>query len=563
MSIVSLIQKKWSSLSKAKKIATAVGVGVILVVALRGGQAPTQEEQERAVPSVSLLSIAEATTDTSRVKGNGEVESLAQVELRSEVSARVVSVPVKIGQDVVAGQLLAAFDASDLIARLEQAQADLASAEAGVESSRAGLAAQESQLLDIRNGGRPEEVAIQEAAVEAAANSLADAQLAAKTLLETIIPSVEATLYIDIDPLFINPNSSAPELVFGTVISNKRTTVEGRRQQIPAKLSTWNAGVDALDPTNNDAVVAELNASEEILVFLQEFLEALTEAIVDNNTLSLSVESTYTATVAGARNTIAGHIASVRAQKQSIVAKQIAVKQANEQLLLVRQGATGEQVASQEAVVNQAMSSLTIQEAAVARARGVVRGINAELAKRSIRTPISGTVAVLPVRVGELVSPGAVAASIVNTTGLQVKAFVDSSAATSFTVGAPVVVGKDIAGVVSTISPSIDPVTRKVEVGVAIEDQNAPLIVGQFVDISIQKAEDASNAVLLPLRAINVSTDGSTVYTVGDDNTVVAVSVTLGRVVGESVEVLSGLTDVTSVISSVRGLNEGDEVAIR
>lgn len=549
---------------KPSKGMLAVGA-LIIFVAIVGSRQLNKEEavpEEVTLPSVTLIDLSTYQEDSSRVEAQGEVESSAQVDLQAEVSARITSMPVTLGQEVFVGQVIATFDSSELFARLQQAQADLAAAEAGLASAEAALDAQEAQLLDLQKGGRPEQVIIAESQLRTAEDALNELYIGTQNALEAIVASVENVVYTQVDTLFDSPRSSNPTINFSTTRTTNRIQAQFDRAQLSNDFPEWSEGIAAIDSTSPESVMNALADAEEKLSFIQGFLQSLTLTIGDEVGLSDSQEDAFVSAVAGARATVSGHISTVRSRTQSIDAQESAVTQAREQLELTIQGATREQVSAQEALVEQSSIGITSQQANIARAQGVIAGIQAELAKRAVRSPITGTVATLPFRVGELVSPGALVASVVNVNGLQVKAFVDSSDASTFSVGSPALVRGDIEGVVATISPSIDPTTRKVEVGVAISSEDAKLVVGEFVEVTITKDGIEGSATLLPLRAVDVSTVGSFIFLV-EDNKIVARPVVLGRVVGESVEILSGLDNVTQIVSSVRGLNEGDEVNIR
>lgn len=549
-------------LQKKVTLAVIVGIGVVGIIAVRSGGADDVAPREERLPVVSLLDISSYTQDTAVVQGTGQVEAAAQVELRSEVSARITSIPVTIGQDVFAGQILARFDSTELVAQLRQVEADLSSAQAGVSAARSAVTAQESTLDDLRAGGRPEEVAIRQSQLNSALAAEAKSYDDATNLFETIIPSVENEIFTDIDPLFINPETGNPSLSFGTIQITNKQLVVAQRAELNTLLPQWRSAALAVVPSDRDGVVGVLESSEEKLLFLQDFLTTLTATIKQQTTLSDTTENQYIATVAGVRSVIAGHLSSVRAQQNAIEDAARTVEQARDQLALTQQGATAQQVATQIAAVEQSRANLEAQEAAVERIRGSLDGIRAQLAKRVITSPISGTVGQLPIRVGELISPSGLVASVVNTTGLQIKAFVDSSVASFVAVGATSTIDATIAGAVTAVSPSIDPQTRKVEVTIAVTAEDPALLVGEFVDVEIEKNIASTAAVRLPLRSISITTAGASVYTV-EDATVVGHEVTLGSVVGETVEVLSGLEGLTVIVDQVRGISSGDRVTIR
>ena len=233
---------------------------------------------------------------------------------------------------------------------------------------------------------------------------------------------------------------------------------------------------------------------------------------------------------------------------------------------LVKAGAAPEHITAQEASLRQAEASYRAQLAQLRSAQASVGSAADQVQKTIITAPISGKISTLPVRVGELASPGAVVTSIVNTNALKVTAYIDSSQLSYIRQGAAVTIGNNATGTVTFISPAIDPLTRKVEVAISVAEQqtNAPLVVGQYVDVAIDAAEADRTMLqaILPLQAVEVTPEGTAVFII-EDNMVKAVPVELGRVRGKSVEVIAGLEDAHNVISSVRGLEVGETVTAK
>lgn len=555
-------RKKSVRFGKKGIIIAGLIMAFVAIVAVRSMNRVEVVQEEEVVPAVSLIDLSTYEENTSQIKAQGEVESSAQVDLQAEVSARITSMPVVLGQQVFSGQIIATFDSGELVARLQQAEADLAAAQAGLNSAKAAYNAQVAQLRDLQEGGRPEQVAIAEEQLDTAEDALEKLYTGTQNALEGIVASVEDLIYNQVDELFDDPNSMDPLLDFSTSRQSNKIIAQSNRADLNTLLPEWSDKIRATDASSALSVERTLQLSEENLLFIQSFLQSLSAALSEEVSLSDAEENAFRSIVTGGRNTISTHLNTVRTREQSIDSQVSAVSQASDQLELTRQGASKNQIQAQEAIVEQSLINVSSQEANIKRAQGAINGIQSDLSKRAIRSPISGTIATLPFRVGELVSPGSLVATVVNVDGLQVKAFIDGSAASSVSVGAPVQINSEINGVISTISPSIDPTTRKVEVGVIVTDEDTKLVVGQFVDIAIQKDNAEEGVTLLPLRAIDVSTEGSFVYTVEND-LLVRHQVSLGRVVGESVEVYEGLETLNAVVSSIRGLNEGDRVTIR
>jgi RND family efflux transporter MFP subunit len=106
----------------------------------------------------------------------------AEVDVGSRISGRVVSLPVKVGDRVRRGHLLAELDASDLEASLDQAQADLALARPRVALAESTLdrrrrLAQNGLIApeDLEVAAR--DLAVEQAQLEASAARLRSAEI--------------------------------------------------------------------------------------------------------------------------------------------------------------------------------------------------------------------------------------------------------------------------------------------------------------------------------------------------------------------------------------------------
>jgi HlyD family secretion protein len=131
--------------------------------------------------------IGRAPDDRIMVSGNIE---LTEVNIAFKTAGRLIERTVDEGDPVKKGQAVARLDRDQLVAQRERQAAELASAEeqlaqaetsleweranlAGdVEQRKADLASNESRLLELKNGSRPQEIQESRAAVEAAQSEL-------------------------------------------------------------------------------------------------------------------------------------------------------------------------------------------------------------------------------------------------------------------------------------------------------------------------------------------------------------------------------------------------------
>lgn len=582
-----LKRKTFFQKHKRRIIVAGIIVVLLIIVAARNGGGAEQGNTDAQLPAVSLLNIQEYAGERAVVNATGEVEALDQVELKSEVLGRVVSVPVELGQEIFAGQTIASFDAASLAAQRAQAVSDYDNALAVKDRLAAQLVATEAShqkvLVSTQNAVDAAESALQTAENNLQLNDSSATSLVLNDAYEDAVAQIQsiqvslvsalstADSIVGVDNVFAN---DAYEAGLSILEPGALTNAEFLYRRASEEKDQSGELVDAITGAEDHAAIdAALVQLEETLLLFTDLYGTLTEVLASSrptDDLTQTTLDTLNATVNTQRTSIATSYSTVLNQQQSIESAGTSLtgfEIAYDQALLNFQTAQANAQADIEASlaqVAQAEAAVASQDAVIARANATIASVNAALSKTVIRSPISGTVAVLPVRVGELVTAGQLVGSVVNTTGLQITAFVDSDQISQIAVGAGVMIDDREAGVVTNIAPSIDPATRKVEVVIALVDAEAStLVVGTFVDVSIEQEKAEQGPILLPLGAINVTNDGAYVFVLGERDVVEQRAVELDRIVGTDVEVISGLESLTDILSSVRGVAAGDAVRVR
>lgn len=192
----------------------------------------------------------------------------------------------------------------------------------------------------------------------------------------------------------------------------------------------------------------------------------------------------------------------------------------------------------------------------------------ANLEKTIVRAPISGTINSLSLKVGDYLSAGSVAVVIANNGALEVTAYVTDIDSREIAAGSAATIETQagtVKGAVTRVAPAIDPATKKVEVRIGITEGNSNLVNGQSVTVSIERAHKATTAlktITLPLSALKVGADSISVFTVDEDNKLIAHAVTLGQLLGDRVEIESGVTAEMQIVTDARGLQPGQVVSL-
>jgi HlyD family secretion protein len=278
----------------------------------------------------------------------GRIVPRAHVSLTPALGGRVMEVLVAEGDEVEAGQLLVRLDDGQQRAALAEAQAALAGARAN--------------LARVTAGAEPEQIAAAEAGVEVArtAVSVAAGALAAA---QSGLAQVQA-------------GASAEELGIAQhqleLAKNALFAAQGQRDALCGQAEALGlAGMC-------DSAQGQVQQAEE-QVRIAELQLALVQRGASADAVAIAEAQVQQAT---------GQLAGAQAR----------VSEAEAALALLLKGATPEALAAAEAQVAQA-------EAAVRRAE-------VALAETELRAPLSGRVAALHAKVGEILSPAAPAVQI-------------------------------------------------------------------------------------------------------------------------------------------------------
>lgn len=569
---------------KQKKVYIPIGVGILLLFILTRGGAPTDTSNtEATVPTIAVFDPQTLASSTQSIEATGTVETLEAVDLSSEVSARVARVNVSLGQDVRRGQTLVVYNNADLAANLSGAAADVQSAEANKKSTEAQYETQEANISKIKISGE-NSIAAAESAVRTAQNNLRqseqlnDTQVVRDAYADMVstLKSVQDTLQtvlttadniLGIDNEFANDEF---EDVFSVQNLSKKNTAENNYSKAKNSKATVNTALTGLS-TGSDgamidaAIVATSNALDEYRTLLLSISEAL-DATPPIGDLSQTELDGLKANIQGARTTIVSQITTLNNQNQAIESAknsfdslEIAYEKAVRDLSAAQQNLAAD-ITAANAQLKQIEASLELQDASIRSAKARASSIRASIAKTVITAPISGTIAALPAKVGELMSPGMLAARIVNTGSYQVKVFVPAESVARIEKGNNATVANLYSGTVTNVSPSIDPTTNKVEVIVLITEDTVNLVSDQFVTVTIEESVDELSAMSrIPLESVRLTSEGATVFVVNESNMLEAKTITIGQVIGATIE--ADIREITQpIVSSVRGLEVGESI---
>jgi membrane fusion protein (multidrug efflux system) len=165
-------------------------------------------------------------------------------------------------------------------------------------------------------------------------------------------------------------------------------------------------------------------------------------------------------------------------------------------------------------------SSAAELDAADARAKqtsAAVAQLQATIAKKTIRAPFEGRVAIRQVELGQVVSPGTLVASLQSVNPIHADFWLPQQALTDLTTGMKVRLRTDVfpqqtwEGAVTTINPEVDVSTRNVRIRATFPNPDGRLRPGMFANVEVISPEKRP-VLIIPATAIIYAPYGDSVF---------------------------------------------------
>ena len=220
-----------------------------------------------------------------------------------------------------------------------------------------------------------------------------------------------------------------------------------------------------------------------------------------------------------------------------------------------------------DAALKGAESGVRAAEAQLEMSRAAA-GLAAEALRNArVVSPIAGTVTKRLVDVGTEAGPGRPLFQVQDVTALKLAGAVTAEEYARLKPEAPVRVtvddlpGVTFSGKVATMSPTLDPMTRRAAVEIAVDNPEGKLLPNMFAHASVDVGT-RSGALCIPAVAVVMQASGAVVFVVKDGKAV-ALTPRLGAGDGDWVAVESGLDEGESVVvSGQAGLVAGTAVTV-
>ena len=530
-------------------------IAVLVIAAAWGGYAIYKKATTPASTTRYLTEAAAKGSISVSVSGTGQVASTNQVDVKPQVSGTILSIPVKLGQGVTAGQLIASLDSTSAQKSVRDAQVSLDSAKLSLEKLQE--AADPLSLLQAQN-----------ALAQAQSNKL-DAQNALAKAYDDGYTAV-TNAFLDLPTIM----TGLQDVIMGNeanlnqgnldFYADSAKVYDSRADQYRTDaLNAYYAARDAYnknftdfkntDRTSDNATITSIiaetyataNSISEAVKDVNNAVQFYNDVLTEKNLKPVALASTQLTTLNGFTSKITGHVSDLLSAQQAITNNQTDIVNADQSIAEKQASLAKLQAGPDPLDVKSSQLSVEQRQNALSDAQQ-------QLAYYSVRAPFTGTVAALPANVGDQASSGTTIATIIANQQVAdvtlnevdiAKVKVGEKATLAF----DAIDGLTITGKVSSID-LIGTVSQGVvsyNVKIVFDTQDSRVKSGMSVAAAIINAFKA-DIVTVPNTA--VKTQGGQSYVLVMKN-------------GQPVrtDVTTGLANDTDT-EIVSGVNEGDEV---
>lgn len=451
------------------------------------------------IKQVNLVDVKDYRDDISNISTDGVVESVSQVDIKSQVSAPISKINFSIGDYVNKGQIIIELQNADIRAQLEQAYANLELVKGQYSSG--------------------------DTVIDSTKKSVIDRIKDAYTKTNDIVNAQIGQFLYNGNPYNFQLQSFITDYSIGDRLSSKWS------DSLNA-LRDWKNSIEILsDKSSQIEVDKALSIAQKSISIISDFIDILSEALVNatnsSNQTTLNLISTWKTTATLARTNINTSISSLTSSGLSIVTNQA-------------------QILSAEAGIKNLKAQLakTI----------IISPINGKIASLPLRVgEFSSLGQLLTTIVGEGGLQIKAYASSEDLDRIQKDANVNIQDNIKGIVTSVAPSVNQINKKVEIIISIKDPEKSGLVVG-----QN----IRAFIQSVKSNNNSNNNSYIIPIQNVKIIPGDAYVFTIDNNSKVIKNRVILGEIKGDFVEIKSGITDDMKIISPVYELEEGEKVKI-
>lgn len=334
------------------------------------------------------------------VSVTGKVVPSKSIDLAFETGGRLSRVSVTVGEKVVQGEILAQLENGDLLAQIAQAEAT--------------VKAQEAKLQELKRGSRPEEIAVKETELKRAEQDLENYYRAALDILNDAYAKSDDAVRAKLDEMFSDDDTPNPKLTFTTSNTQAEIDVVSMRYRAESDLAAWREELRLIDENSSQAAFSSaIDSGKKHLSFMRDFLTRMLDAVDGATGIMATTVSAYKTSIYTARTNVNTSFSTLSSQEQKISSQKIIIERTENELALMRAGATPEQISAQEAQYEQANANLLYYRT--------------QYGKTLLRAPFSGIITKIDKDAGEIVSINVPIISLIGSGNFEIEANVAES----------------------------------------------------------------------------------------------------------------------------------------
>lgn len=542
------------------KRSTKLVSAIVLAILILGGGGWYFYTSSNSGPNYEFVVVTRGNL-LQEVNVTGKVKPVDMVNLGFSTNGTLESMPVKVGDTVIEGQLLATLDDDELQSDLAQGLAALSSAQAQLAHYQALLDKEKATLADLENGTPPEEIVLQEVRVSNALISLNLAKDDVLGTLEDAYTKADDAVREKLDVIFASPRSVSPSIIITATNSALESSVEIKRPVLETQLTNWRSSLDSL--TVDDNLITATSDAKIVVSAVRQLLDDASKLVagaLPNGSITQTVLDSYASDISTGRTSVSTAYSNILAEESALNTAEANLKVAENELKILQAGTTAEKINAQKAAVAQALANLSIQQGAINEVSARVAKTRTLLAKTSLRSPIAGIVTSVAPEVGESITANAEIFSVISGDEFQIESDITETDVVLIALGQPADVTLDAYGddvVFKVVVSKIDPAEKVIEgvptyrVTFTFAEPDARIRSGMTANIDVLTGEK-HNIITVPQRAI-VTTDGKRyVRIIQSDNSYATIPVMLGlRGSDGNVEIIEGVSEGDRVITYI------------
>ncbi len=369
----------------------------LLLVVLAGGAVVSFWVYQRyfKAEAPKFLSFTVIRGDiTEAVKVRGEVVPQKDFALEFPFAGIVENIFVLDGQQVNQGSPLMKLETTDF--KLEIKKLD------------AAMVQNQANLDKLIAGPIQEDLRVSETKVKNARASLEDAKRTIADKLHEIYTVSDDAVRSKIDQLFDNPQTANPQIKLLTVDSQLKSSIEFERMKMETTLKSWELSLGQLAPAG--ILTAYIETAQNNLEQMKSFLDKVALAVntaTPSSNISQTILDAWKSNIALARTNVNAVVVGLSATREKLKAAESNLLLAEDELALKRAKVRTEDVRIAEAKIEEIESQIAI--------------IKEKIKKSTLYAPVPAKVISIGVEKQELSRPGQTAITLA-TSGHKIQA---------------------------------------------------------------------------------------------------------------------------------------------